>query len=263
MGATLFQLILHAGSARSFAKEAAEYAENYQWEDAEKSLQQANDEQTQAHKINTTIITKAARGEDVPFSVLLVHSLDLLMLAWAEIDNTEQTIRMNKRIEALEKEVAKCQNPTIEKIAVIGGGSTYTPGIDRRLYPAPNRTCRSMKSALYDIDEERLNVVGGMAQRQVKYAELDTKVTLNLDRPKAVDGAKFVLSSMRIGHMAARILDEKIPLKYNVIGQETTGPGGTFKAFRTIPVDAGHRQGHGEIRAGRLVQSTSPIPPAS
>jgi 6-phospho-beta-glucosidase len=90
--------------------------------------------------------------------------------------------------------------------------------------------------ALYDIDEERLNVVGGMAQRQVKYAEMDTKVTLNLDRPKAVDGAKFVLSSMRIGHMAARILDEKIPLKYNVIGQETTGPGGTFKAFRTIPV---------------------------
>ena len=112
---TLFQLILHAGSARSFAKEAAEFAENYEWEDAEKSLQQANDEQTQAHKINTSIITKAARGEDVPFSVLLVHSLDLLMLAWAEIDNTEQVIRMNKRIEALEKEVAKCQNPQSKK----------------------------------------------------------------------------------------------------------------------------------------------------
>jgi PTS system cellobiose-specific IIA component len=112
---TLFQLILHAGSARSFAKEAAEYAENCQWEEAEESLQQANDEQTQAHKINTSIITKAARGEDVPFSVLLVHSLDLLMLAWAEIDNTEQVIRMNKRIEALEKEVAKCQNQQSKK----------------------------------------------------------------------------------------------------------------------------------------------------
>jgi len=78
--------------------------------------------------------------------------------------------------------------------------------------------------------------VGGMAQRQVRYAELDTKVTLNHDRPRAIEGAKFVLSSMRVGHMAARILDEKIPLKYGVIGQETTGPGGTLKAWRTIPV---------------------------
>ena len=125
--------------------------------------------------------------------------------------------------------------PTIEKITVIGGGSTYTPElIDGFIQHETDLQVNEI--ALYDIDEERLNVVGGMAQRQVKYAELDTKVTLNLDRPKAVDGAKFVLSSMRIGHMAARILDEKIPLKYNVIGQETTGPGGTFKAFRTIPV---------------------------
>jgi len=125
--------------------------------------------------------------------------------------------------------------PTIEKIAVIGGGSTYTPElIDGFIQHEANLQVNEI--ALYDIDEERLNVVGGMAQRQIQYAELDTKVTLNMNRPKAVDGAKFVLSSMRIGHMAARILDEKIPLKYNVIGQETTGPGGTFKAFRTIPV---------------------------
>ena len=124
---------------------------------------------------------------------------------------------------------------TIEKITVIGGGSTYTPElIDGFIQHENDLQVREI--ALYDIDEERLNVVGGMAQRMVKYAEMDTEVTLNLDRPKAIDGAKFVLSSMRIGHMAARILDEKIPLKYNVIGQETTGPGGTFKAFRTIPV---------------------------
>ena len=102
---TLFQLILHAGCARSFAKEAAENAGAGQWDEAEKSLQQANDEQTQAHKINTTIITKAARGENPEFSVLLVHALDLLMLAWSEIDYTEQYIRMSKRIDALEKEV--------------------------------------------------------------------------------------------------------------------------------------------------------------
>ena len=123
----------------------------------------------------------------------------------------------------------------IEKITVIGGGSTYTPELIDG-FIKHEKDLRVGEIALYDIDEERLNIVGGMAQRQVKYAELDTKVTLNLDRPKAIEGAKFVLSSMRIGHMAARILDEKIPLKYNVIGQETTGPGGTFKALRTIPV---------------------------
>ena len=123
----------------------------------------------------------------------------------------------------------------IEKVTVIGGGSTYTPELIDGFIKHEN-DLQVGEIALYDIDEERLNVVGGMAQRMVRYAELDTKVTLNLNRPKAIDGAKFVLSSMRIGHMAARILDEKIPLKYNVIGQETTGPGGTFKALRTIPV---------------------------
>ena len=123
----------------------------------------------------------------------------------------------------------------IEKVTVIGGGSTYTPELIDGFIKHEN-DLQVGEIALYDIDEERLNVVGGMAQRMVRYAELDTKVTLNLNRSKAIDGAKFVLSSMRIGHMAARILDEKIPLKYNVIGQETTGPGGTFKALRTIPV---------------------------
>lgn len=123
----------------------------------------------------------------------------------------------------------------IEKIAVIGGGSTYTPELIDG-FIQHEKDLQVGEITLYDIDEERLNIVGGMAQRMVKYAELDTKVTLTLNRPQAIEGAKFVLSSMRIGNMAARILDEKIPLKHNVIGQETTGPGGTFKAFRTIPV---------------------------
>ncbi len=106
---TLFQLILHGGSARSCAKEATDYAEQGLWDEAEAALQQANEEQTRAHKINTSIITKAARGENIEFSVLLVHALDLLMLAWAEIDNTEQYIRMARRISALETEIKECR----------------------------------------------------------------------------------------------------------------------------------------------------------
>ena len=127
------------------------------------------------------------------------------------------------------------EKPGIEKIAVIGGGSSYTPElIDGFIQNESNLDVGEI--ALYDIDKDRLDIVGGMAQRMVTYAEMDTKVTLSTNRPQAVEGAKFVLSSMRVGKMQARILDEKIPLKYNVIGQETTGPGGTFKAFRTIPV---------------------------
>jgi PTS system cellobiose-specific IIA component len=112
---TLFQLILHAGSARSYAKEAAELAGKESWDEAENALQQANDEQTQAHKINTSIITKVARGEQVDFSVLLVHALDLLMLAWSEIDYTEQYILMSKRISALENEVKECRKQLSKK----------------------------------------------------------------------------------------------------------------------------------------------------
>jgi 6-phospho-beta-glucosidase len=123
----------------------------------------------------------------------------------------------------------------IEKIAIIGGGSSYTPEFIEGFINHENEI-QVGEIALFDIDEERLNIVGGMVQRQVHYAELDTRVTLTLSRPEAVEGAHFVASQMRVGQMPARIRDEKIPLKHNVIGQETTGPGGTLKAWRTIPV---------------------------
>lgn len=125
--------------------------------------------------------------------------------------------------------------PSIEKITVIGGGSSYTPELIDG-FIQHEKDLKVGEIALYDIDKNRLDVVGGMADRMVKYAEMDTKISLNMKREPAIEGAKFVLSSMRVGQMQARILDEKIPLKYGVIGQETTGPGGTLKAWRTIPV---------------------------
>ena len=115
MEQVLFQLILHAGSARSFAKEAGQYAEEGDWEAAEKALEEANEEQNKAHKVNTTIITKAARGEDLEISVLLVHALDLLMLAWSEIDYTKQYLHVLKRMNALEAEVEKWRNQKLKK----------------------------------------------------------------------------------------------------------------------------------------------------
>jgi len=100
---------------------------------------------------------------------------------------------------------------SIEKIAVIGGGSTYTPELMDGFIQNEEQL-QVDEIALYDIDEDRLNIVGGMAQRMVRYAELDTKVTLNTDRPRAIDGAKFVLSSMRVGQKGREVY---LPANHN------------------------------------------------
>jgi 6-phospho-beta-glucosidase len=127
------------------------------------------------------------------------------------------------------------EKPKIEKLAYIGGGSSYTPEFVDGFIQHQDEV-EVMEIALQDISEDRLQVVGGMVERMLRYAELDTTVTLTTTRPEAIEGADFIVSAIRVGGLEARIQDEKIPLKYDVVGQETTGPGGTLKAWRTIPV---------------------------
>ncbi|NLG79511.1 MAG: 6-phospho-beta-glucosidase [Firmicutes bacterium] len=123
------------------------------------------------------------------------------------------------------------------KLAVIGGGSSYTPelvdGVIRRAEELPVRHI-----ALVDIPEggEKLDIIAGLTRRMTERAGLDIEVTAGFDRESAISGADFVITQFRVGGLAARAQDERIPLKYNVIGQETTGPGGFAKALRTIPV---------------------------
>ena len=118
-------------------------------------------------------------------------------------------------------------------VAVIGGGSTYTPelveGFIRYFGEMPIGQLRLM-----DISEERLHVVGDLVQRML--GALPVELVRTTDRRQAIEGADFVISQMRVGGLAARALDEQIPLKYGILGQETTGPGGFAKALRTIPV---------------------------
>lgn len=104
---TLFSLILHAGNARCKAKEAAEFAGEADWAQAQACMDEANAEQLEAHKVNAGIIRQEAKGQPVGFSVLLMHAMDLLLLAWSELDYTEQYIGMCKRVRALEDEVAQ------------------------------------------------------------------------------------------------------------------------------------------------------------
>lgn len=123
------------------------------------------------------------------------------------------------------------------KIVTIGGGSSYTPelveGFIKRYDVLPVE-----ELWLVDIEagREKLEIVGALAQRMVHKAGLPMKVILSYDRREALKDADFVTTQMRIGRLPARILDERIPLSHGMIGQETNGAGGMFKAFRTIPV---------------------------
>ncbi|MDT2812349.1 6-phospho-beta-glucosidase [Vagococcus lutrae] len=123
------------------------------------------------------------------------------------------------------------------KIATIGGGSSYTPelieGYIKRKDQLPIK-----EIWLVDIEEgrEKLEIVGAMAQRMIKAAGLDWEVHLTLDREAALKDADFVTTQFRVGLLDARVKDERIPLSHGVLGQETNGAGGMFKAFRTIPV---------------------------
>ena len=89
-----------------------------------------------------------------------------------------------------------------------------------------------------DIKEgkEKLEIVGALVKRMIKKAGLPIKVILSYDRREALKDADFVTTQIRVGRLQARILDERIPLQHGMIGQETNGAGGMFKAFRTIPV---------------------------
>lgn len=120
------------------------------------------------------------------------------------------------------------------KICIIGSGSTYTPELIEGLI---NKRDSLPVTELYlmDIDERKLTIVGGLCKRMIEAADLPCKVVMTMDYEEALQGADFVLAQIRVGKLPARVKDEKIPLKYNLIGQETCGIGGMFKGLRTIP----------------------------
>ena len=123
------------------------------------------------------------------------------------------------------------------KIVTIGGGSSYTPELIEGFILRKQELPIS-EIWLVDVEEgkEKLEIVGAMAQRMVKAAGLDWKVNLTLNRREALKNADFVTTQFRVGLLDARIRDERIPLSYGFIGQETNGAGGIMKAYRTIPV---------------------------
>jgi 6-phospho-beta-glucosidase len=121
------------------------------------------------------------------------------------------------------------------KVAVVGGGSTYTPELVNG-FLARVKDFPLDELWLMDIDEERLHTVGSFAQRMVAARGTPFKVILSTSQRESVRDADYVTTQLRVGHMEARRRDEYLGLRHGLIGQETTGVGGMAKALRTIPV---------------------------
>lgn len=123
------------------------------------------------------------------------------------------------------------------KIVVIGAGSSYTPelieGLIQRQHELPLR-----ELWLVDIDDgrEKMEIIAALTRRMLAKAGLEVRVETRLDREEALRGADYVCSQFRAGCLEARISDERISLKYGLIGQETNGLGGFANACRTIPI---------------------------
>jgi 6-phospho-beta-glucosidase len=124
------------------------------------------------------------------------------------------------------------------KIAVIGGGSTYTPELIKGFLERTG-VLPLTELWLMDTAPERLAVVGGFAQRIVENYGWPFKVILTGDQRAAIAGASYVITQVRVGMMPARRADEYLGKRHGLVGQETTGVGGMAKALRTIPVILG------------------------
>jgi 6-phospho-beta-glucosidase len=146
------------------------------------------------------------------------------------------------------------------KLAVVGGGSTYTPELVSGL--ARERERLDLRElVLHDIDPQRRDVVGGLAERMLEAAGYDGTLSVTDDLDAALEGASFVLIQLRVGGQTARLSDETVPLACGCIGQETTGAGGLGKALRTVPVvlDIANRARELAADDAWIVDFTNPV----
>ncbi|HEY6542200.1 MAG TPA: hypothetical protein VIZ18_14755 [Ktedonobacteraceae bacterium] len=145
------------------------------------------------------------------------------------------------------------------KLAYIGGGSTRAAGT-MASFIHQGENFGGSEVALIDLDEERLGIVQTIARKMARARGLDITITTTTNRREGLHDCDAVLTSFRVGGFEARYLDESIPLKHGVIGQETQGPGGFFMALRSIHVTKGIIEDMEAVCPGaRLFNYTNPI----
>lgn len=127
------------------------------------------------------------------------------------------------------------------KVAVIGGASSYTPELVDGLLSRPDRLPVS-EIVLMDVRRDRLDMLASFCRRMAKHLGVRTRIESTTNLHAALEGARFVITQIRVGGMPARIADEKLGRRHGIIGQETTGVGGFACALRTIPrvLDVAH-----------------------
>jgi alpha-galactosidase/6-phospho-beta-glucosidase family protein len=132
------------------------------------------------------------------------------------------------------KRIDKAEKMDINKIAIIGGGSPYIPAV---LYSFAHfgEVFSETEICLMDIDPSRLPLMQALGTKIAEEAKSKLKITATTNLRESLDGSTFVISNFRAGGIESLRLDEEIPVKYGIYGNETTGPGGTFYALRSIP----------------------------
>ena len=120
-------------------------------------------------------------------------------------------------------------------VAIIGAGSSYTPELIEGFLDLPPEQLPVRAFRLFDTNADRLAIMTGLSERMIRQRGRDLDVASGSTLEAALEGVDYVITQIRVDGMPARYLDESIPLKYSLLGQETTGPGGMFKALRTIP----------------------------
>ncbi|MDX9971872.1 MAG: hypothetical protein RBU21_02665 [FCB group bacterium] len=122
---------------------------------------------------------------------------------------------------------------TIDRIAILGGSSVYIPELILSLI------CHNVKVkeiVLIGLSPKKLSLVTGLCQRILKKSGFPATVIGTTNIEEGVRGAKYILNHVRVGGMQARLRDEKLPLRYGMVGDECLGAGGFASALRTLPV---------------------------
>lgn len=121
------------------------------------------------------------------------------------------------------------------RLCIVGAGSSYTPELVDGILGHDEAELPVSAISMVDLNPERLETMAALSRRMIGAKGRTIAITASTDLEAMLEGVDYVITQIRVGGMAARDLDETVPLKHGVIGQETTGPGGMFKALRTIP----------------------------